>query len=209
MIRNKVNAKCYIGQTRRRLETRLAEHRKLKSNKSLLTDAIAKYGWDSFESSVLCEVQNDELNNREIIEIRERNTLTPNGYNIDFGGGTNKIVHSETRKKISKAHKGKVCSDETRQRISDSKKGLKHSEETKIKIGESGKGKKKPNNSRKVDQYSKDGTFLKTHNSLFDARDHVNLSSTSGIIKCCRGERKTAAKFMWNYTDIKEHDAIK
>jgi len=201
LIKNKVNGKCYIGQTRRNFEKRWAEHRKVKSNKSLLTDAIFKYGWDSFESSILCEIPNEELDAREILEIRERSTLSPNGYNIDFGGGVNKIVHPETREKISKAHSGKVLSEETKQRISDSKKGKKHTEETKLKIKESGKGKKKPNNSRKVDQYSEDGTFLKTHDSLLEAKSCVNLSSTAGIIKCCKGERKTAGNFIWKYSD--------
>jgi group I intron endonuclease len=199
LIRNKINDKCYIGQTRRNPEIRWAEHCKIKHTKSLLTDAIIKYGQEAFEKSILCEISNEELNDRELIEIYTRNTVLPNGYNIVVGGGANRIVHSETREKISKSLMGKIRSEETKRRISYSKRGKTHSEETKIKISESGKGKKKVNNSRKVDQYSTDGVFLKTHDSLFDAKVYVNLSSAAGIIKCCKGERKTAAKFTWKY----------
>lgn len=53
------------------------------------------------------------------------------------------LKHSEeTRKKMSKAHKGKHFSEETRNRLSDAHKGKHLSEETKMKISEARNGMK-------------------------------------------------------------------
>jgi len=46
----------------------------------------------------------DELNISEDTYIKELNTLSPNGYNL-LSGGDNRILHEETKEKISKAHK--------------------------------------------------------------------------------------------------------
>ena len=45
-ITNTLNGKIYVGQTRRTLEMRLAEHRYNKNKgKSAIDEAIVKYGW--------------------------------------------------------------------------------------------------------------------------------------------------------------------
>ena len=104
MIRNKVNGKCYIGQTRRKkVEFRWSQH---KNRPGIMKSAFDKHGVENFEFSVICEIPTEELNAREILEIRERNTLYQNGYNLESGGNTNVITHPETRKKMSEANKG-------------------------------------------------------------------------------------------------------
>jgi len=147
MIRNKVNGKCYIGQTRRKkVEFRWYQH---KNRPGIMKSAFDKHGVENFEFSVICEIPTEELNAREILEIRERNTLYPNGYNLESGGNTNVITHPETRKKMSEANKGKknpnfgkTHTEETRKKMREAQKGKKASEETRKKLSEAQKGKK-------------------------------------------------------------------
>jgi len=55
------------------------------------------------------------------------------------------IVSLETRKKLSKAIKGKKCSEETKKKISQTKKGRKQSLEHRRKISEAMRREKNPN----------------------------------------------------------------
>jgi len=51
--------------------------------------------------------------------------------------GSYRYISNETRKKLSKIHKGKILSEETKRRISNSKKGIPLSEEHKKKVSKS------------------------------------------------------------------------
>ena len=52
--------------------------------------------------------------------------------------------------------------------------------------------------SKKVEQYTLDGIFVKEYNCTREAGESVGV--TSGMIgMCCRGKRKTAAGFIWKY----------
>ena len=64
-IENKINHKIYIGQTRFTLERRIKEH--FKTYKNLHIDnALRKYGLDNFDISILEDVDNSRLSEREI-----------------------------------------------------------------------------------------------------------------------------------------------
>lgn len=80
IIKNKVNSKVYIGQSKK-LRQRYSDHiRKIKAgthHNEILQRAFEKYGIDSFEYSILEEVSDDILLNE-----REK-------YWIDFYGGIN------------------------------------------------------------------------------------------------------------------------
>lgn len=56
-------------------------------------------------------------------------------------------------------------------------------------------------NPRKVDQFSMDGIYIKTHNSAIEAARSVNGSSKSLIGKCCRGLSSFAYGYKWKYSD--------
>jgi hypothetical protein len=59
----------------------------LKSKKSLFSEVIANFGIDNFDFIELCTANSkEELDNLEISYIKERNTLSLNGYNISKGG---------------------------------------------------------------------------------------------------------------------------
>jgi hypothetical protein len=50
----------------------------------------------------------------------------------------------------------------------------------------------------KINQYSKEGSFLKTFNSLKEAASQLGIPSSS-ICCCCRGIMKYAGGFSWDY----------
>lgn len=95
-----------------------------------LKHAFEKYGIDNFSFETIYELPNEELDNREILEIRERGTLVQNGYNIEHGGNKNKTLNEETKKKLSILNSGS----------NHPQYGTKRSEETKRKISVANKG---------------------------------------------------------------------
>jgi group I intron endonuclease len=166
MIKNNINGKCYIGQTKaRRVQSRWANHKNRPHG--LLKLAFEKYGIENFSFEIITEVSDDDLNEIEISEISLRNTVAPRGYNLEKGGRRSKIVNDitkntmksrmlgtklspETRYKISEAAKTRPpISEETRRKLSISNKGKTVSEETKLKISEANKGRQISEETRK------------------------------------------------------------
>jgi hypothetical protein len=80
----------------------------------ILNQAIRKYGQDSFVIIAVKEVPSEELNDWEIYFINLFRTLSPNGYNLHGGGGKNKVISEESRKKHSESKKGVPMSEEAR-----------------------------------------------------------------------------------------------
>ena len=100
------SGKMYVGQTTQPLKRRMAQHRHYNSTCPVLGKAIAKYGWDAMKVNVLAETYAGFLNEVEMMAIRKLNTIAPNGYNVDNGGGPKKGgMHDETKAKISKIKK--------------------------------------------------------------------------------------------------------
>jgi len=165
---NKINGKCYIGQTTGKLKNRRKQHLYKSKNMSnfYFHNALRTYGKDSFEWEVLCECDTkDELNEMEFHYIKQYDTYE-NGYNMTFGGdgiirinisedhkqkisdalrGENhpmygKHLSEDHKQKISNALKGKKVSISTRKKMSESSIGKKMSEEAKLKLSLAGKG---------------------------------------------------------------------
>jgi len=147
-IKNKINGKCYIGQTTRSIEWRWKKHQQT-SHCILLSNAIKKYGKSNFEVKCVVRCSSiEEMNACEINCIKLFNTLSPHGYNLD-SGGKNKIPTAETKAKISKSIKGKnhpnfgkKHSKETKKRISEARMGIRPSKETRTKLSSLKKGRK-------------------------------------------------------------------
>lgn len=53
----------------------------------------------------------------------------------------------------------------------------------------------------KISKYSLDDIYLETYNSCKEAAEDVGLKSSSIIIQCAKGKRKTAGGFKWYYAD--------
>ena len=83
---NKINGKCYIGQSINPHHRFIAHCSRSKNDtdNSPLHSAIRKYGKEKFQLDVLEWTEN--YNQREKELIHEHNTLSPNGYNICHGG---------------------------------------------------------------------------------------------------------------------------
>ena len=171
LIKNKVNGKCYVGQTQKEkgfdyryycsgegIERVYNYHKSLREhNRSYnehLLRSIEKYGFKAFEVIKYLDYAFSlkELNIKEKVYIQLYDSFK-NGYNETLGGeGTEGRPHSEeTRQKISEARKGKHHSEETRQKISEANKGDNHpmygkyhTEETKQKMSKIKKGENNP-----------------------------------------------------------------
>ena len=96
-ITNKINSKCYIGQTSKFYKKRCNEHKNAAFNKFKISynyplyKAFRKYGIDNFKFEVIekCEIQ--KLNEREIYWISYYNSYKE-GYNQDLGGEGKRLL---------------------------------------------------------------------------------------------------------------------
>ena len=115
-ITNKINGKCYIGQSNdinRRWRQELSPNAKLNPH---LARAFEKYGTDNFEFEIIEECQRELLNEREQFWINIYNSADKNfGYNKTFGGDGNlgrHFIMSDTQKeKIRKANIGRKLTE--------------------------------------------------------------------------------------------------
>ena len=92
-ITNKINNKCYIGQTVKPIETRWKRHLKdTKKNSTYpLHRAIRKYGKENFIIEEIEKCEAKLLDEREIYWINFYNSFK-NGYNATLGGMGNKLL---------------------------------------------------------------------------------------------------------------------
>jgi hypothetical protein len=122
--------------------------------------------------------------------------------NPNFG----KPLSEETKSKLRDALKGRIIPDDVRQKTSKTMKGVPKSEETRKRMSEARKGYNSPKGkeSKKaipVDQYDKDGNFIKSFGSIADAADELGCQR-SGICFCLKGRIKTSAGFIWKYHSL-------
>jgi hypothetical protein len=93
----------YVGQTRRNLSTRWAQHKNVAKNpkrKSVLYHAWRKHGDPILLSLGECSV--DNLSELEIFYIKNFNTLKPNGYNTTPGGDVAPTLDPEVAAKVGR-----------------------------------------------------------------------------------------------------------
>ena len=106
-IRNKINGKEYVGHTKNPLEKRFKQHSyQCKVEKSLISDAINKYGKDNFEIFKLYE--GDDSLQKEDDFIQERKPA----YNIVAGGGMPPTFSGKDHPMYGKKH-----SEETKAKL--------------------------------------------------------------------------------------------
>lgn len=92
-ITNKINGKCYIGQSIN-IEERLNSYKKRAFNQNhidynmTIYKVIRKYGIESFTFEAIEECDKKDLDNREVYWINFFNSYY-NGYNCTFGGRGN------------------------------------------------------------------------------------------------------------------------
>ena len=140
-ITNTINDMVYIGVTKNP-KSRMNAHACSKTpTKSIIKNAIQKYGRDKFTLQVLVVASQAYCYELEAKVIAAFNTITPNGYNICSGGkgaigifgeanGMFGRKHSQkTIEKMRARASGKVVSSETREKMRQARLGKKHSPE--------------------------------------------------------------------------------
>jgi len=216
----------YIGITCRKPEKRWNYGRGYKEN-SYFTRAIEKYGWKSFTHEILCEGLTrkgaSDLEKRFIAYYET--TDRTKGFNLELGGlNGDKELSEETRRKIGDAHRGKYTEAQWAATIARRGKGHPHTEEAKKKIGDAHRGRPlsdehkkklseahmgiKPSaenlailrklNMKRIDQYSLQGVYLASHESIRAAANLVGVREQS-ISACCRGKTRMSGGYIWKY----------
>ena len=218
-LTNKVNGKSYVGQTlheKHRLNTHKRAGIIKKTYRVLVVDfAIAKYGVDNFEYTVLeKDIPQDKLNEREIFWIDYYDTFN-NGYNLtkggqssgellkkkvsmyDFDGNYIRTFDSiEEAAEFSNTHKSKICNCCKYNRKAAGGYQWRYADD-KSKVLPY----KRTNTLTKaVEQYSLDGNYLATYKSMAEAARLLNKSVT-GISGCVRERQKTAYGYIWKCVD--------
>ncbi len=174
--------------------------------------SLNKHGHEAHCFSIVEECDTSNLNERERY-WQEHYNVVKEGLNCKLVGTKDRsgYISEETRRKISKANKGKVSSmkgrihsEETKRKMSEAQKkiprkgrpiGSKHTEETKRKMSESRKG-KPARNRREILQVSKQGEVIQKWNSIAEAQRELE---TTGVGNALTGRSKTAGGYIWKY----------
>lgn len=117
-ITNKINNKCYIGQSIH-IERRWSEHC-FPSKTSKISLAIQEYGKENFDFEVLEECKIEELDKKEEYWIKYYNCVFPNGYNImDYIEGQSTHFRFHSKEKINLIIKDIVYTNLSFKQIAD------------------------------------------------------------------------------------------
>lgn len=211
-IENLLNHKKYIGQSVN-VFCRWRQHKQSLNNNTHFNDYLQKswnkYGESNFNFFIIefCDI--DQLDRLEIFYIDLYQTLNRDkGFNLISGGKFNKAYTSEVCQKISDALKGHHVSEITRKKISENHAdvsgqnngmyGKKHSSEAKNKVSQANAG-------RISSRRNRTNVCCIETECVFDdattAAKALNLDS-GGILKCCKGERKTCGGYHWKFENM-------
>jgi len=143
-ITNLINEKRYVGKANDPVG-RWRDHLKTVRNPDsccfAIHHAMRKHGIENFRFEIVAECDSEEAAfETERRLIREWSTME-HGYNLNEGGQGGCNPTSETREKISAAHKGRPKSVATRKKMSEWQKGRTFSAETRAKISDAQRGK--------------------------------------------------------------------
>ena len=219
-IENILDNKKYIGQSKdvkNRWRKHIGELNNNKHCNSYLQNAWNKYGEMNFHFYVLEDCPSEELDNREKYWIAYFKSIDrDSGYNLKSGGQKGgSILSNESKEKLRKSVKESYNDIDLRKlRSSDALKqwanpeikkkiigenngmyGKHHSEESRRKISEHIKGRK---------SYRRNTTPVlcietnKIYEDATEAGKQLNIDS-SGILKVCKGVRKTANGYHWKF----------
>jgi len=197
----------YIGQSididRRFRHYRHNPHKGQK----ILYRAIIKYGFDSFNKEILIEfdtIDKDVLNFYETKFIKEHNTISPNGYNLNFGGDS-RIPSEESKKNMRNAQLGRKHPESVKEKIRLSHVGKKFSELHLLNMSLCKLGKKcSPESYHKkyghriigVLKFDKNMNFLESYESIVRASKDNNIHENA-IRNCLHKRTKTSGGFIW------------
>ena len=197
--------KIYVGQSLN-VKTRLRQYEKLVNCKEqrLLFNSFLKYGVYNHKFSIIEFCEPSVLNERESYYFEVYNCLNrQRGLNIRNAGSIGRHS-SETKKLISKKHKGKILSDITKEKMSLAKKanptkywlGKKRSKDDIMKFKTSQLG--KTNAAKKIICYDIDMNIISEFKSASDASRVLGISR-SAIKNNLLGYSKTCNNKIFKY----------
>lgn len=203
-ITNVKNGKCYIGQTKRSLRTRLQEH--TCNRKTPISKALNSLGLDNFTITQIDHAHSRiELDEKERFWIKFYDSMKQcKGYNLCQGGeGVKGLKMSdEVRLRMRNSHVGKGMGKDNpmfgKCGELNPYYGKKHNLEVRKKMSDYAKSCNRVygNNPR-----SKKVICVET-GDIFDciklAAENYGLSRTH-LNNCCTGYRKTAGGYHWKY----------
>lgn len=200
-----------------------------KSNRDnmYIHKAMNKYGVEYFNveevTCIECDTKEDLLNELNFLEqhyIVEYNTLTPNGYNLTRGGAKcaewqkKKVDEYDLFGKFVRTYESiisavrengfannssilKCCAGKSSHAY---KRVWRYHDDPldkyplpDITIAE------RNNKMAPVDQYTKDGIFIQTYESITFAYQMMDMQYSSHISECCEGKLHTAHGYIWRY----------
>lgn len=195
----------------------------------VLYKAFNKYGVDNFEVKTIEEVFADtekdliiKLNEREIYYISLYDCQLPNGYNMTRGGdsireynevpvdaydASGKLIHSfngivEASKFIGYNYESSNISlcCKGKRRYAFGYIWRYHTDDfDKFPSDVTQQELDADNRCISIDQYTKDGVFIKTFNSMVEAAISCGDINNSHISECCKGDLHTAYGYVWRY----------
>lgn len=205
---NKETNQIYVGITTKSLDERKKDHLKKSKNGKCykFQNAIATYGADAFKwEQIDTAVTINELAKKEKEYILEYNSKEE-GYNSDEGGGIQKTVYQYDIKTgelvgkypnltiagyvigLSKQNLSEVCLSVNK--LSNGFYWTYDFVEKFVPLND--------NRKKKVMQISLEGDFIRKFQSVSEASEQTGFNKTS-IAKVCRGERKSAGGYIWEY----------
>lgn len=196
-ITNIINNKKYIGQSVD-VKRRLRNHKwALKHNKHIndhLQKSFNKYGEDCFVFDVICECEEEKLDDMERFYIAHYDCMNPNyGYNAESGGNANKHWSEELTQKMKAIRGGensgmwgKKHTEETKAIMREKALGRVLSDETKEKLSNSHKGKL----AKALYCIEADMVF----SSSLEAAEFAGLKSRSSIFENIAGRKSYAGR---------------
>jgi group I intron endonuclease len=179
---NQINGKVYIGKTIKTLAKRKGGHINTSRSKNpqYFHKELIEEGIDikNLKWEVIYECDEVMLDMMETFKIMiNKAHYTEGGYNRTWGGDDTPANDPETRRKIGKAHKGKIVSEETRKKLSEASKGRKITEETKKKMSKSHMG-NKSNTGRKLTDEHKQNIGKSTKGKIVSEETKQKISKT-------------------------------
>ena len=208
-IINDINNKVYIGQTTTTIEERFKEHLyEVDKGRHLdwpLYAAMKKYGVQHFKPEIIEETS--ELDERERFWIEVYRSFK-NGYNATIGGGGRPYVdydlvvetYKQTKSMKDTANIMQISEDTVSDVLKMSGEPFFSSYEVITeKYG------------KQVNMFTLDNVFVQTFCSMGEAARYLIENDLTKckfstirqhIAEVCRGDRKSAAKFLWRCVEV-------
>lgn len=198
-ITNIINRSVYVGSSKNLFE-RLQRYKQPKCSVTKnIKESIFKYGIDNHIFKILAEFDSNipkkELETYEdafillYVDRLGEEKIFNSHCNDKKKWMSNDYVYNQIKKS-----KGKKASYEQRLKMGNSQKGNKLGEKHPL-YGKLGKDNP---TSKKVNQYSLNGNFITTWDSMSDIYRFYN-KDMSHISECCSGKIKTAYLYIWRY----------